>query len=123
MPISPPGTAQVDARIGGDTVVAAGRITLDGHLLGRLEMDGGHMDLRADVDGPVEIRGAGRNDRGNGRAEITGRLAGGGFICAAEVEIRPGARLDGDFLIISDERPGGEGFRWEPLAGRDCDRV
>jgi len=114
------GTADVDADIAGDAEIAVGRITLDGHIGGALEMDGGHMVVRADVDGPVTIRGHGRNG-GDGRAEISGRLAGGGLICAAEVEIRPGARLEGDVRIVSRSRPDGEGFAWEALGRRDCE--
>ncbi|MAC39673.1 MAG: hypothetical protein CMH93_09150 [Oceanicaulis sp.] len=114
------GTADIDARIAGNTQIAAGRVTLDGHLHGSLEMDGGHMVLRADVDGPVTVRGHGRDD-GDGRVEIFGRLGQGGLICAAEVELRSGARLEGGFLVISHTRPDGEGFEWEALGRRDCE--
>lgn len=114
------GTAHIDADIAGDVEAAAGRITLDGRIGGRLEMDGGHMELRADVMGPVQIRGHGRND-GNGRVEISGLLAQGGTICAAEVEIRSGARIEGPLRIASDDRVEGENIVWEPLNGRLCE--
>ncbi len=117
------GTAYLNARILGDTEIAAGRVTLDGELSGRLEMDAGHMDLRATVWGPVEIRGHGRNDGRNGRVELSGRLAQGGRICASQVDIQRSARIEGDLLVISDTRPAGDGFRYEPLSGRDCDRI
>ena len=114
------GTADVDADIAGDAEIAVGRITLDGRIRGRLTMDGGHMELRADVDGPVRISGHGRND-GNGRAEIAGRLGQGGWICAEEVEIRPSARIEGPLTVISRERPHGDGFEWEALDWRECE--
>ncbi|WP_203292263.1 hypothetical protein [Maricaulis parjimensis] len=117
------GTAYLNARISGNTEIAAGRVTLDGELGGRLDMDAGHMNLRGTVMGPVAIRGHGRNDEHNGRVELSGRLAQGGMICAAEVEIRRTARIEGDLLVIADTRPAGDGFRYEPLNGRDCDRV
>lgn len=117
------GTGYVDAIIRGDVVVAAGRITLDGDIGGGLEMDGGRMTLRADIAGPVHVRGHGRGDRGNGRVELSGRLQQGGTICAAEVEIRRGARIEGELRVISDRRPDGEGFTYEALAGRDCDHL
>ncbi|WP_304070446.1 hypothetical protein [Maricaulis maris] len=117
------GTGYVDAIIRGDAVIAAGRITLDGRIEGALEMDGGRMILRADIAGPVQIRGQGRDDSRNGRVDLAGRLRQGGLICAAEVNIRRAARIEGDLRIISDNRPDGDGFTFEALAGRDCDRV
>ena len=117
------GTAYLDARILGNTEIAAGRIILDGDLAGRLVMDAGHMNVRGIVRGPVEIRGHGRNDGHNGRVELSGHLAQGGLICAAEVEIGRSARIEGDLLVISDHRPAGDGFRYEALNGRDCDRL
>ena len=86
-------------------------------------MDAGHSKLRGVVRGPVEIRGHGRESGRNGRVEVSGHLAQGGMICAAEVEIDRSARIDGDLLVISNRRPEGEGFRYEALAGRDCDEI
>ena len=117
------GTAYLNARILGDTEIAAGRVTLEGDLSGRLFMDAGHTNLRATVHGPVEIRGHGRNEGRNGRVEVSGHLAQGGLICATEVEIQRSARIEGDLLVISDLRPAGDGFRYEPLNGRDCDQI
>lgn len=117
------GTGYVDAIIHGDVEIAAGRITLDGRIDGALEMDGGRMTLRADVAGPVEIRGHGRDDDHNGRLDLDGRLRQGGLVCAAEVNIRRGARIEGDLLVISNSRPTGDGFTYEALNGRDCDRI
>ncbi len=117
------GTGFVDADIAGDVTIAAGRITLDGRIGGALEMDGGRMDLRADIAGPVEVRGHGRGEHGNGRVEISGRLRQGGMVCAAEVEIRRDARIEGELRVIADRRPDGEGFTYESLAGRDCDHL
>ncbi|MFY0637605.1 hypothetical protein [Maricaulis maris] len=117
------GTGYVDAVIRGDVTIAAGRITLDGTIGGGLEMDAGRMDLRADISGPVHVRGHGRGDHGNGRVEVSGRLQQGGTICAAEVEIRRNAQIEGELRVISDRRPDGDGFTYEALAGRDCDHL
>ncbi|WP_323761268.1 hypothetical protein [Maricaulis sp.] len=117
------GTGYVDAIIHGDATVAAGRITLDGRIGGALEMDGGRMTLRAVVAGPVQIRGHGRDDGRNGRVDVEGQLQQGGLICASEVNIRRSARIGGELLVISNQRPDGEGFAYEALAGRDCAHI
>ena len=116
------GTADVDADIAGDAEIAVGRITLDGHIGGALEMDGGHMVVRADVDGSVEIRGHGRN-RGNGRVEIAGTLARGGWICAEEVVFHRTARIEAPLHVISRERPESGDFEWEALGSRECETL
>jgi cytoskeletal protein CcmA (bactofilin family) len=117
------GTAYINARIAGDTEIAAGRVTLDGEVGGRLAMDAGRMELRGTVLGPVELRGHGRHEGRNGRIELAGHIAQGGLVCATEVEIRRTARIEGDLLVISNRDPGGEGYRFEPLSGRDCEHI
>jgi len=117
------GTGYVDATINGDALIAAGRIELAGRIDGGLEMDGGRMILRASVAGPVAVRGRGREDDQNGRVELSGWLQEGGLICAAEVEIHRDARIEGDLLVIADQRPDGTGFRFEPRDGRRCEHI
>ena len=120
--------AWIDADLDGDVEVAGARVTLDGRVGGRLDMHGARMHLKGEYIGPVEVIGEGREDEDhirNGRAILAGNFAGGGVVCATHVEVRSSARFGSEMRIIASERPEGPvaGYSYEPLNGRDCDRV
>ncbi|WP_417492163.1 hypothetical protein [Maricaulis sp.] len=120
--------AWIDAEFNGDVEIAGARVTLDGRVGGRLDLHGARMHLKGDYVGPIEVIGEGREDEDrirNGRAILAGNFAGGGVVCATHVEVRPSARFGREMRIIASERPEGmvTGYSYEPLDGRDCDRV
>lgn len=121
-------TTWLDADFGGDLEVAGARVTLDGRVAGRLDLHGARMNLKGEFLGPVTVIGEGREDETrhrNGRAILAGNFAQGGFVCATHVEIRTGARFGGAMRVIASERPEGRqaGYSFEPLDGRDCDKI
>jgi cytoskeletal protein CcmA (bactofilin family) len=114
-------SGNLDADFQGDLNVAAARITIDGRVGGRLEANTARIHLRGEFDGPVLLIGEG-NDQ-SGHAIISGHLAQGGTICATEIEFRDEARVDGELILISDDRPENYGgsYEFRSLDGRDCD--
>jgi hypothetical protein len=121
-------TTWLDADFNGNLEVAGARVTIDGRVAGRLDLHGARMNLTGEFLGPVEVIGEGRQDddrHRNGRAILAGNFAQGGFVCATYVEIRPEAHFGGALRIIASERPEGgpAGYSFEPLDGRDCDKI
>jgi cytoskeletal protein CcmA (bactofilin family) len=76
------------ARIGGDIVSAGGDVVIDGTVAGDLLGGGGTFVLGGTVQGNADIRGK--------NVELSGTVKGKAVLAADELQVDPGARINGD---------------------------
>ncbi len=83
------GEVFVNSNVGGELAVAGGRVTVPARTMigGRAWLSGGHVELAGRVRGPVKLAA--------GSVRLTGAVGGDVDITAQEVEVGPGARIDG----------------------------
>lgn len=116
-------TMHLDGLFGGRLEVVGARATIDGDVSGELDAMVAHLNLRGRFAAPVHVVGTGNRGR-NGRVVLSGELEQGGFICASRVDFRRSARTGGPLTVIAEDRPAWDGaMSFEPLRGRDCDRI
>ncbi|WP_420432486.1 hypothetical protein [Hyphobacterium sp.] len=116
-------TMYLDGHFGGRLEVMGARATIDGNVLGELEAMGARFNLQGRFARPVHVVGSGGDGR-NGRVVVSGVLEQGGYICARHVDVRRHADIRGPLTIIAEDRPDWDGaMSFEPLDGRDCDRI
>lgn len=91
------GEVLVDGAVGGELLAAGGSVTLpaDTVIGGRAWLSGGHVEVSGSVRGPLEVTA--------GSVRLAGRVAGDVDITAQEVEVAPGARVDGRLRYRSAE--------------------